>query len=55
MPKVDFQLEYSDEECCQNCKKWVRINNYKGYCAAHPEEPHEYTYWEEWCKEFESY
>jgi len=40
---------------CENCKKWIRINNYKGYCAANPESPHEYTYEEDWCEKYQSW
>ena len=41
-----------EEEKCETCKKWLRINNYKGFCSKDPDTDLEYTYEEDWCNDY---
>ncbi len=37
------------ENTCENCKKWLRINQFKGYCAD-VMNWYDTTYQEDWCE-----
>ncbi len=44
----------ASEERCENCKKWFRINNFKGYCEDDMNW-YDTTYEDSWCENWKDH